>query len=127
MFEDLNSYSETSITIDGINYLELKLFPFYRTPRPVISIARAEMLMLAHCGMMLMIANPAVVEDWHVPVPLIDFSKVRDDNWDITAQRVGTLPRAFQASPAVRAARGSLIIACFALTWPFGVVGLGAY
>ena len=30
MFEDLNSYSETSITIDGINYLELKLFPFYR-------------------------------------------------------------------------------------------------
>ncbi|KAJ9107395.1 hypothetical protein QFC21_000845 [Naganishia friedmannii] len=62
MFEDLNSYSETSITIDGINYLELKLFPFY--------------------------PNPAVVEDWHVPVPLIDFSKVRDDNWDITAQRV---------------------------------------
>ncbi|GHJ86165.1 hypothetical protein NliqN6_2567 [Naganishia liquefaciens] len=62
MFEDLNSYSETSITIDGINYLELKLFPFY--------------------------PNPAVVEDWHVPVPLIDFNKVKDDNWDITAQRV---------------------------------------
>jgi hypothetical protein len=33
MFEDLNSYSETSITIDGINYLELKLFPFYRQSR----------------------------------------------------------------------------------------------
>lgn len=30
IFEDLNSYSETSITVDGINYLELKLFPFYR-------------------------------------------------------------------------------------------------
>jgi hypothetical protein len=29
-----------------------------------------------------------VVEDWHVPVPLIDFNKVKDDNWDITAQRV---------------------------------------
>lgn len=23
-----------------------------------------------------------------MPVPLIDFNKVKDDNWDITAQRV---------------------------------------
>jgi hypothetical protein len=29
-----------------------------------------------------------VVEDWHVPVPLIDFNKVKDNNWDITAGRV---------------------------------------
>lgn len=41
MFEDLNSYSETSITIDGINYLELKLFPFYReSARPRAKRAR---------------------------------------------------------------------------------------
>lgn len=31
LFEDLNSYSETSIPLDGFNSLELKLFPFYRT------------------------------------------------------------------------------------------------
>lgn len=30
LFEDLNSYSETSIPLDGFNSLELKLFPFYR-------------------------------------------------------------------------------------------------
>jgi hypothetical protein len=30
IFEDLNSYSETSIPLDGFNSLELKLFPFYR-------------------------------------------------------------------------------------------------
>jgi hypothetical protein len=30
LFEDLNSYSETSIPLDGFNSLEVKLFPFYR-------------------------------------------------------------------------------------------------
>lgn len=30
LFEDLNSYSETSINLDGFNSLELKLFPFFR-------------------------------------------------------------------------------------------------
>jgi hypothetical protein len=30
LFEDLNSYSETSIQIDQYNNLELKLFPFFR-------------------------------------------------------------------------------------------------
>ena len=30
LFEDLNSYSETSIPLDGFNSLELKLFPFFR-------------------------------------------------------------------------------------------------
>ena len=30
IFEDLNSYSETSIPLDGFNSLELKLFPFFR-------------------------------------------------------------------------------------------------
>jgi hypothetical protein len=30
IFEDLNSYSETSVPLDGFNSLELKLFPFYR-------------------------------------------------------------------------------------------------
>jgi hypothetical protein len=30
VFEDLNSYSETSIQIDNVNNLELKLFPFFR-------------------------------------------------------------------------------------------------
>jgi hypothetical protein len=31
LFEDLNSYSETSINLDGFNSLELKLFPYFRS------------------------------------------------------------------------------------------------
>lgn len=30
IFEDLNNYSETSIYLDPSNYLELKVFPFFR-------------------------------------------------------------------------------------------------
>ncbi|EIW65977.1 hypothetical protein TREMEDRAFT_70382 [Tremella mesenterica DSM 1558] len=62
LFEDLNSYSETSIPLDGFNSLELKLFPFY--------------------------PNPPVCEDWHVPIALVDLNALKDDNWDITAARV---------------------------------------
>ncbi|WVQ85332.1 hypothetical protein IAT38_007497 [Cryptococcus sp. DSM 104549] len=62
LFEDLNSYSETSISLDGFNTLELKLFPFY--------------------------PNPPDCEDWHVPIALVDLNALKDDNWDITAARV---------------------------------------
>nr|ODO02548.1 nitrogen permease regulator 2 [Cryptococcus depauperatus CBS 7855] len=62
LFEDLNSYSETSIPLDGFNSLELKLFPFY--------------------------PNPPDCEDWHVPIALVDLNQHKDDNWDITAARV---------------------------------------
>ncbi|WWC66589.1 uncharacterized protein I206_100492 [Kwoniella pini CBS 10737] len=62
LFEDLNSYSETSIPLDGFNSLELKLFPFY--------------------------PNPPDCEDWHVPIALVDLNALKDDNWDITAARV---------------------------------------
>ncbi|KAK8865835.1 hypothetical protein IAR55_000983 [Kwoniella newhampshirensis] len=62
LFEDLNSYSETSIPLDGFNTLELKLFPFY--------------------------PNPPECEDWHVPIALVDLNALKDDNWDITAARV---------------------------------------
>ena len=33
-------------------------------------------------------ANPPAVHDWHVPVALIDFKKLKDANWDITASKV---------------------------------------
>ncbi|WWC86053.1 uncharacterized protein L201_000924 [Kwoniella dendrophila CBS 6074] len=62
LFEDLNSYSETSIPLDGFNSLDLKLFPFY--------------------------PNPPGCEDWHVPIALVDLNALKDDNWDITAARV---------------------------------------
>ncbi len=62
LFEDLNSYSETSIPLDGFNSLELKLFPFY--------------------------PNPPECEDWHVPIALANLTELKDDNWDITAARV---------------------------------------
>lgn len=75
LFEDLNSYSETSINLDGFNSLELKLFPFFRAwttaPSPL-----------------LIVANPPECEDWHVPVALADLNELKDDNWDITAARV---------------------------------------
>ncbi|WWD17980.1 hypothetical protein CI109_102426 [Kwoniella shandongensis] len=62
LFEDLNSYSETSIPLDGFNSLELKLFPFY--------------------------PNPPECNDWHVPIALVDLNALKDDNWDLTAARV---------------------------------------
>ncbi|EKD05386.1 hypothetical protein A1Q2_00314 [Trichosporon asahii var. asahii CBS 8904] len=62
LFEDLNSYSETSIPLDGYNWLELKLFPYF--------------------------PNPPQVHDWDVPIPLVDFKSLQDANWDITAARV---------------------------------------
>lgn len=37
------------------------------------------------------IANPPAVEDWHVPVALVDFDKLKDPNWDITATKVSTV------------------------------------
>jgi hypothetical protein len=73
LFEDLNSYSETSIPLDGFNSLELKLFPFFRESiltTPLIS------------------ANPPECEDWHVPIALIDLNGIKDDGWDLTASRV---------------------------------------
>jgi hypothetical protein len=63
LFEDLNSYSETSIPIDSFNSIELKIFPFY--------------------------PNPPKVEDWQVPVPLLNLKKRMDDSWDLTMTKVG--------------------------------------
>lgn len=46
------------------------------------------------------IANPDLVEDWHVPVPLVNLNKMRDKNWDLMAATVslselgGDKPRA---------------------------------
>lgn len=82
IFEDLNSYSETSITVDGINYLELKLFPFFRE-RSIRSATAP--IWLNRCASA---ANPPPVEDWHVPVPLVDLAKIKDPNWDLTASKV---------------------------------------
>jgi hypothetical protein len=62
LYEDLNSYSETSIPIDNFNSIELKIFPFYPNPPPV--------------------------KDWMVPVALINFDKVVEPNWDLTMAKV---------------------------------------
>ncbi|KAG9124778.1 Nitrogen permease regulator 2 [Ceratobasidium sp. 392] len=62
LYEDLNSYSETSIQVDTFNFFELKLFPFYPNPPPV--------------------------SDWDVPVALINIEKRMDENWDLTMARV---------------------------------------
>lgn len=62
LYEDLNSYSETSIPIDQFNSIELKIFPFY--------------------------PNPPSVKDWMVPLALINLSKRIEDNWDLTMAKV---------------------------------------
>lgn len=62
LYEDLNSYSETSIPIDFFNSLELKIFPFYPNPPPV--------------------------KDWMVLVALINFDNVIEQNWDLTMAKV---------------------------------------
>lgn len=64
LYEDLNSYSETSIPIDEFNSIELKIFPFY--------------------------PNPPEVHDWEVPVALIGLKKRIEDNWDLTMAKVSS-------------------------------------
>ena len=65
LYEDLNSYSETSIPIDCFNSIELKIFPFY--------------------------PNPPAVKDWMVPLALINITKRMEDNWDLTMVKVRKL------------------------------------
>ncbi|KAH9484115.1 Nitrogen permease regulator 2-like protein [Psilocybe cubensis] len=62
LYEDLNSYSETSISIDQFNSIELKIFPFYPNPPPL--------------------------RDWMVPLALINLPKRVEDNWDLTVLKV---------------------------------------
>ncbi|KAF9075177.1 nitrogen permease regulator 2-domain-containing protein [Rhodocollybia butyracea] len=62
LYEDLNSYSETSISIDQFNSIELKIFPFY--------------------------PNPPEVKDWMVPIMLINLVRRIEDNWDLTMAKV---------------------------------------
>ncbi|KAJ4497989.1 nitrogen permease regulator 2 [Lentinula lateritia] len=65
LYEDLNSYSETSISIDQFNSIELKIFPFY--------------------------PNPPAVKDWMVPIALINLVRRIEDNWDLTMSKVYSL------------------------------------
>ena len=67
LYEDLNSYSETSIPVDRFNSIELKIFPFY--------------------------PNPPDVKDWMVPLSLINLEKIIEPNWDLTMAKVGCIRR----------------------------------
>lgn len=62
LYEDLNSYSETSIFIDPFNTIELKIIPFYPNPPPV--------------------------KDWMVPLALINLTNRIEPNWDLTIVKV---------------------------------------
>ncbi|KAI0362371.1 NPR2-domain-containing protein [Trametes cingulata] len=62
LYEDLNSYSETSIPIDRFNSIELKIFPFYPNPPPV--------------------------KDWMVPLALINLTGRAEPNWDLTIAKI---------------------------------------
>ncbi|KAH9857108.1 NPR2-domain-containing protein [Lenzites betulinus] len=62
LYEDLNSYSETSIPIDEFNSIELKIFPFYPNPPPV--------------------------KDWMVPLALINLTNRIEPNWDLTIVKI---------------------------------------
>ena len=60
--EDLNNYCETMIPIDDANTLNIKLFPTYPPPPPV----------LPH----------------HVPLSTVRLQDLVDDNWDLTMLRI---------------------------------------
>lgn len=60
--DDLNSYQECQIIINEFNALDLKLFIAYNDPEDV--------------------------RDFHVPVFVVDLSRVIDQYWDLTIQRV---------------------------------------
>lgn len=64
LFTDLNAFSETSIRIDRFNSLELRIFTVYPNPPPV--------------------------NEWDVPVPLIDIGNKNkmEGNWDLTMKKV---------------------------------------
>ena len=62
LMEDLNNYCETQIPIDEYNTLNIKLFPTYPPPPPV----------LPH----------------HVPLSTVRLGELIDDNWDLTMLRI---------------------------------------
>ncbi|EJT97774.1 nitrogen permease regulator 2 [Dacryopinax primogenitus] len=62
LYEDLNSYSESSIPLTPHTTLDLKIFPFY--------------------------PNPSRVRDWDVPVALVDIRSKLDGSSDVTMVRV---------------------------------------
>ncbi|KZO96293.1 NPR2-domain-containing protein [Calocera viscosa TUFC12733] len=62
LYEDLNSYSESSIPLTPHTTLDLKIFPFY--------------------------PNPGLVRDWDVPVALVDIRSKLDGSSDVTMLRV---------------------------------------
>ena len=62
LMEDLNNYCETQIPIDEFNTLNIKLFPTYPPPPPL----------LPH----------------HVPLSTVRLADLVDDNWDLTMLRI---------------------------------------
>lgn len=62
VYEDLSSYSETSICLHGATMLNLRLFPSF--------------------------SNPPQVRDWDVPVCLVELDSIKDRSWDLTLYRL---------------------------------------
>lgn len=62
LYEDLNSYSETTIAIENLDSIDLKIFPFYPNPPPI--------------------------NDWQVPLALINLTNRIEPNWDLTIVKV---------------------------------------
>lgn len=62
LMEDLNNYCECMIPIDGLNTLNIKLFPT--------------------------LPHPASVKSWHVPLFTVRIETLVDENWDLTMQRI---------------------------------------
>ncbi|KAI9143079.1 nitrogen permease regulator 2-domain-containing protein [Paraphysoderma sedebokerense] len=62
LIDDLNNYKETHITVNDANEINIKLFPVYK--------------------------NPPKVEDYHVPIALINLKSIMHGDWDMTMQRI---------------------------------------
>lgn len=64
LFMDINSFSETSISINDTD-LDLMLFPFY--------------------------ANPREINTWDVPIAVAPLETMKNGSWDVTLYKVGSI------------------------------------
>jgi len=62
LLRDLNSYRESQIVIDNANSINLKIFPIFDDPPPI--------------------------EDYHVPIPLVDLNAMNRTDWDLTMRKM---------------------------------------
>jgi hypothetical protein len=89
LMEDLNTYAEASIPIDQSSSIEIKLFP--NLPKSVWGSSNGSFPAPKLISFSLRPArSPTKVENWHVPIPLIDLKPQL--NWDLSMAKARRQP-----------------------------------